>query len=98
MLRQERGRSEQSIRIPDLIICDKQGELGLVECQESDKSKETILKYIEDYKSYYKNHHVYFVVKKSKAEYYNKIFSGQIEGYSMCSFDEETGLEVIFKG
>jgi hypothetical protein len=101
MLRQERGKVGQQTtihRIPDLVICDKEGNLELIEYQAADKSKETILSYIEDYQSYYKNHHVYFVVKKSKAEYYNKIFSGQFTGYFICAFDDEAGLEVILKG
>lgn len=97
MLRQARGKNEQSVRIPDLIICDKDKKLGLIECQESDKSKETILKYIEDYKSYYPEHHIFFVVKPGKANYYQKIFSENTTNYSICDFEDNEGLKVIFK-
>jgi len=42
MLRQERGKVGQQTtihRIPDLVICDKEGNLELIEYQAADKSK-----------------------------------------------------------
>jgi len=98
ILRQERGKNEQNVRIPDLIVYNKQGKLSLIECQESDKSKETIIKYIEDYKSYYAGQHVYFVVKTGKANYYKQIFSNNFSDYSICDFNDTLGLRTIFNG
>ncbi len=51
-----------------------------------------------DYKSYYPGHHIYFVVKAGKADYYERIFTENLSNYSICVFEEDAGLKEIFRG